>query len=168
MRDQAVLGMSDGPIMPADLSDADAIASLLNELLSTTVVCWLRYEQHSTVLAGIDRERLTPCFQRHAAVEHANVPILSERIVQLGALPNLDPAGLTERSLTAFRTYATTDVTAMIKENLIAARIMIQACQQAVRAVGQADPTSRRLVENILADEELQAAELRALGADMV
>ncbi|MEV7237687.1 ferritin-like domain-containing protein [Streptomyces sp. NPDC051020] len=94
----------------------------------------------------------------------ANVRALAERVYQLGGTPNLDPEVLHTRSFTSYQALPSADVVGMVRENLLAARIMVQTLQEAIRWVGDADPTTRRLLEGVLEDEEREASELRLLA----
>jgi bacterioferritin len=165
IRDDALLGMADGPITPGYEADAPMVITALGAMLATAVVSWLRYQQHATVVAGVGRTGVARCFADHADDQQRHAVALARRISQLGGIPDLDPANLQARSHTAYRTYMGTDLNGMLRENLLAARIVIQVCHESIRWLDTADSTSRRLVEAILAREESHAGDLRTLLA---
>jgi bacterioferritin len=165
IRDDALLGMADGPITPGYEADASTVIAALNALLATATVCWLRYQQHATVVAGVGRAQVAQGFADHAEDELRHAVSVARRIGELGGIPDLDPAHLEARTHTAYRTYKGTDLTGMLRENLLAARIVIQVCHETIRWLDTADPTTRRLVEAILEREESHAADLRTLLA---
>ncbi len=51
----------------------------------------------------------------------------------------------------------------MIREDLVAERIVIESYSEIVRFLGNDDPSTRRLMEEILAEEEDHANDLRTL-----
>jgi bacterioferritin len=51
----------------------------------------------------------------------------------------------------------------MIKEDLVAERIAIDSYGEIIRYIGDNDPTSRRVMEEILAKEEEHAEDLKTL-----
>jgi bacterioferritin len=165
IRDDALLGMADGPITPGYQADPTAVVAALNAMLATSVVGWLRYQQHAAVVAGLDRASLAGFFAAHARDELRHAIVVARRIVALGGTPDFDPQNLEPRSHAAYRAYQGTDITAMLRENLLAARIVIQVMQASIRRLDTADPTTRRLLESILEREESHAGDLRSLLA---
>jgi bacterioferritin len=165
IRDGALLGMADGPVTPGYDADAPAVVAVLNALLATAAVDWLRYWQHATVVAGPTRGHLARCFAEYATAELGHVTSLAARIGELGGVPDLDPEHLEMHSHTAYRTYPGTDMTGMLRENLLAARIVIDVCRETIRWLDSADSTTRRLVETILECQESHAGNLRDLLA---
>lgn len=163
IRDDALLGMADGPVTPGYGVDPRAVVTELNGMLATAVVGWLRYQQHAAVVAGPGRVEVARCFANHAGHELEHALSLARRIAELGGVVDFDPAKLELRSHTAYRTYHGGDLTGMLRENLLAARIVIQVCHESIRGLGAADPTTRRLMEVLLEGEERHAAELGAL-----
>ena len=164
--DRALLDMLDGPVTPSNEADVPELISLLNDLLATAVVCWLRGQQYGTVVAGVHRQPVAELLLSNADSELQYVRALADRINQLGGTPNLDPGRIGERSHASFRDYPATDPGAMLKESLLAVRVVIQICQESVRWIAAADPTSRRLLERILEAKEREAGELRSLLRD--
>jgi len=165
IRDHALLDMADGPVTQAYVADLSAVIAVLNDVLATELVCWLRYQQHAIVAAGIDHKQIAEQFADHAREELQHALSIAARINQLGGSPDFDPSSLACRSQTAYHTYHDTDLSGMLKENLIGERIVIQTYQQIIRWLGADDPTTRRLVERILEQEEEHAGDLRDLLA---
>jgi bacterioferritin len=145
IRDHALLDMADGPVTQAYVADLSAVITMLNDVLATELVCWLRYQQHAIVAAGIDHKQIAEQFADHAREELQHALSIAARINQLGGSPDFDPSSL--------------------EENLIGERIVIQTYQQIIRWLGADDPTTRRLVERILEQEEEHAGDLRDLLA---
>jgi bacterioferritin len=168
IRDRALLWMADGAITPTYGAQPATVTAFLNDLLATEVVCWLRYRQHAMVASGLGSAEIATEFAEHADREFLHALRVAERIGQLGGVPDLDPSSLADRSKTAYRTYAPTDLEGMLKENLLAERIVIQLYQLAIRSLGSADPGTRRVLEELLVDEEGHADDLRRLLGDAV
>ncbi len=141
--------------------DVETSILLLNEAVATEVVCVLRYKLHAVVATGIDSESVKAEFQRHADEEAEHLDWLCERINQLGGRPNLNPDGLTSRAASQY--VEGDDLVDMIKENLVAERIAIETYRDMVRYFAGHDPTTRALLEKILAKEEEHANEMRDL-----
>ena len=141
--------------------DVETAIRLLNEAVATELVCTLRYKYHSVVATGIDSEAVRQEFAEHALEEQEHLDSLCERINQLGGRPNLNPEGLLERSASQFVEGA--NLIDMIRENLVAERIAIDTYRDMIRWFGDHDPTSRRLLEQILAKEEEHANEMHDL-----
>lgn len=145
-------------------ADRETVIKLLNEALATEIVCVLRYKRHYFMATGIHAEPVAKEFQQHAAEEQGHADEIAERITQLGGEPNLNPEGLLSRSHSE---YAEGDsLTGMIREDLIAERIAIDTYAEMARYFGENDPTSRRMIEGILAKEEEHANELADLLSD--
>lgn len=87
--------------------------------------------------------------------------MLAQRIVQLGGDPDLDPANLATRSVTDYDSVA--GLREMITEDLVAERVVISTYTEIIRWLGEADPTTRRIFESLLADEEEHADDLQSL-----
>ncbi len=165
IRDRALLEMSEGPVTPAYGQDAEEVIKVLNDVIATEIVSYLRYQQHASVVAGAEVSVLAATFAEHAQTELSHALIFADRVKQLGGAPDFDPATLAGRSYTAYQVYLATDLTAMLRENLLAERIVVQAYQEIVRWLNAGDPTSRRLFERVLEEEEVHAGALRALLA---
>jgi bacterioferritin len=138
----------------------DAIA-LLNHAVATEIVCVLRYKFHAVTATGIASDSVKEEFKEHAKEEEEHLDWLCERINQLGGKPDLNPEGLLSRAASEYVEGA--NLVDMIKENLIAERIAIQTYRDMVRYFGQKDPTTRTLLERILAQEEEHANDMHDL-----
>jgi bacterioferritin len=163
IRDEARQHLKQGPVTPSNTTDVDRVITVLNQVLATEMVCYLRYTQNAVVAQGIDREQVASMFEDHAAEELGHFQRIADRINQLNGSPDMNPATMKERSHTDYSTPADTDLQGMIRENLIAERIVIGAYAEIIRWLGTADPTSRRLLEDILKEEEDHADELNDL-----
>ena len=142
-------------------ADREKVIALLNEALATEIVCVLRYRRHYYMASGIDSLSVADEFKEHAEDEEQHVAWISERIVELNGEPNLDPKGLVERSTTDYAPGR--DLVDMIKEDLIAERIVIDSYTEIIRFLGSDDPTTRRMLERILEQEEEHAEDLASL-----
>lgn len=143
---------------PLDLQQACA---LLNEALASEIVCVLRYRHHQICAKGIHYPSVAAEFAEHAASEEKHMMRLAERIHQLGGNPDLNPATVTQRSGTEYS--ESTDLMTMIREDLIAERVVISLYRKMIDWFGTGDPTTRRLLEHILQDEEEHADDLANL-----
>jgi len=162
IRTDARAKMAQGAVTNDNTSDVEAVIDVLNQVVATEIVCWLRYTQHSIVASGIDRAQVAAEFTEHAADERRHMERAAERISQLGGTPDLSPEGLS-RSTTDYVVTDATDLTRMLEENLVAERIVISAYQEITRWIGDSDPTTRRLIESILEEEEEHADDLNDL-----
>jgi len=164
IRDQARQHLKQGPVTPSNTTDVDRVIMVLNQVVASEMVCYLRYTQNAIVAQGIDREQVAAMFVDHAAEELGHFQRVSDRINQLGGSPDLNPATMKERAHTEYSAPGVdSDLQGMIRENLIAERIVIEAYTEIVRWLGDADITSRRLIEEILKEEEDHADELTDL-----
>lgn len=158
IRAKARQDIESGAVTEGYRADRETVLRLLNEALATELVCVLRYKRHHFMARGLNAEPVAAEFAEHAAEELCHADRLAERIVQLGGAPDMSPAGLLERSHSEY--VEANSLEEMIKENLIAERIAIDSYRQMVDYVGDNDPTTRRLLEEILAVEEEHADEL--------
>ncbi len=163
IRDDARAKMSEGAVTKGNTGDTPAIIDVLNDVVATEIVCYLRYSQHAIVASGVDRAQVAAEFTEHAAEELQHGLRAAERISQLGGTPDFNPATLAERSHTEYVQTAETDLTKMLEENLVAERIVITSYQEIARWIGDSDPTTRRLMEQILEEEEEHADDLNDL-----
>jgi len=164
IRDEARQHLKQGPVTPSNTTDVDRVITVLNQIVATEMVCYLRYSQNAIVCEGIDREQVADMFRDHAAEELGHFQRIADRVNQLGGSPDMNPATMKERSSTDYSTPSSdTDLQGMIRENLVGERIVIGAYNEIIRWLGTADPTSRRLIEDILKDEEDHADELNDL-----
>jgi bacterioferritin len=136
---------------------------LLNEALAAEITCVLRYRHHQVIAKGIDFPQVAEQFEEHANSEQTHMMAIAERIDQLGGNPDFNPATVTARASTE---YGKSDVlTQMIEEDLVAERVVIEIYRKLIKWFGSDDPTSRRMLEKILADEEDHANDLSDLLA---
>lgn len=141
--------------------DVDTAVALLNTALATEIVCILRYKYHAVSAAGIASKSVADEFTEHAEDEEKHAKWISERINQLGGDPDFDPSGVTGRSATEYVKGA--NLLDMIRENLVAERIAIEHYRDLIRFFADRDPTSRRMMERILTDEEEHASDMHDL-----
>ena len=141
--------------------DRETALRLLNEALATEIVCVLRYKRHYYAASGLNSEGVKAEFLEHANEEQIHADQISERITQLGGEPNLNPEGMLTRSHSEY--VEGESLVEMIKEDLVAERIAIESYSEIIRFFGDGDPTSRRLMEEILAKEEEHANDLADL-----
>jgi bacterioferritin len=160
IRERARQKMDQGPVTEAYGKDPAEVIGVLNEVLATEIVCWMRYSRHAISASGIDRAQVSTEFTEHADEERQHAMWAAERITQLGGDPDFDPATLAKRAHTTYETFADDDLLGMLKENLAAERIVITTYQEIIRWLGADDPTTRRLMEKILAEEEEHADDI--------
>jgi len=151
--------LSDGAITPAYGPHRDAIVKLLNDALATELVCVLRYKRHHFMASGVSSAKIAEEFLVHANEESAHADRIARRIVQLGGEPDFSPDSLLQRSHADYD--ASNDLQTMVRVNLIAERIAVETYRQMIVLIGDKDPTTRRLLEDVLADEEEHADELK-------
>jgi len=142
-------------------ADRQTIIELLDGALATEWLCILRYTQHALTAQGIHAEAVAQHFAEHAKDEAEHAHLLGERIKQLGGSPNLDPQTFATRGQTQYTECDS--LLAMIKENLVAERIAIEAYSDTIRYIGDTDPTTRRILEHILEVEEEHADDMADL-----
>lgn len=163
IRDDARKHMDAGAVTSGNTIDVKRLIDVLNEVVATEVVCYLRYTQHAIAATGIDRAQVAAEFTEHAAEELQHGKWAAERVSQLGGDPDFDPTTLAQRSHTEYVTVEDADLKRMLQENLVAERIVITSYQEIIRWIGDADPTTRRLMEKILEQEEEHADDLNDL-----
>jgi bacterioferritin len=147
-------------------SSVESVCKLLNAALATEMVCVLRYKEHHHAATGMDSPSIAEEFLEHALNEQEHADRIANRIAQLGGDPELAPQDFIKKSHTDF--VKGESLTQMIEENLVAERIVIETYNQMIRYIGEKDPTTRRLLEDILADEEEHANELRDILGRLV
>ncbi len=158
LRERARQHIENGAVTEGYSADRDTVIKLLNEALATELVCVLRYKRHYFMATGIHAEAVAAEFLQHANEEQGHADELAGRIVQLGGAPNFSPEGLLTRS---HAEYVEGDsLIDMIKEDLIAERIAIDSYRDMIKYMGTDDPTTRRMLEGILAVEEEHADDL--------
>jgi bacterioferritin len=141
--------------------DVQQTIDLLQTALATEVVCVLRYTMHNVSAVGIDSESVKEEFAEHARDEYEHMEKIANRINQLGGTPNLNPEGLQTRSATEYGHAR--NLIDMIKENLVAERIAVEHYRDLIRFFGEKDPTTRTMLEGILAQEEDHANDMHDL-----
>jgi bacterioferritin len=161
IRERARQHMNEGPVTSTYTADRGTIVRLLNDALATEIVCTLRYKRHYFMAKGINSDAVAAEFAVHASQEQEHADRIAERIVQLGGAPDFAPAGLDSR---AHSQYVEGDtLTDMIRENLVAERIAIDTYREIIKYIGDKDPTTRRVFEEILAVEEEHADDMADL-----
>jgi bacterioferritin len=158
LRARARKHIENGAVTEGYRADRKTVVKLLNEALATEIVCVLRYKRHYFMATGIDAESVAAEFLEHANDEQGHADQIAARIVQLGGEPNFSPEGLLTRSHAEYVEGDT--LQDMIKEDLVAERIAIDSYRDMINYFGNDDPTSRRLMEGILAVEEEHADDL--------
>ena len=161
IRRRARQHMEKGAVTDGYKADLQTVLRVLNEALATEIVCVLRYKRHQFMARGLNAQSVSDEFAEHAAEEQSHADQIAERITQLGGEPNFSPDGLLTRSHSEYKEGKT--LLDMIKEDLVAERIAIESYSEIVRFLGNDDPTSRRLMEEILAKEEEHADDMAIL-----
>jgi len=161
LRKRARENIEQKAITPGYKADRNKVVQLLNGALATEIVCVLRYKRHYFMASGIHAQAVAAEFLQHVNEEQEHADQIAERIVQLGGEPNLSPDGLSSRSHSEY--IEGTTLTDMIKEDLVAERVAIDSYKELINYLGDDDPTSRRMLEQILAVEEEHADDLVTL-----
>ena len=161
LRRRALDKIEEGPVTQSYKGDVDRTIGILNEALATEIVCVLRYMHHYFMATGVHGMSARNEFKEHADAEREHADMLADRIQQLGGKPDYNPKSLLERSATQYVEGET--LAAMIREDLVAERIVIEIYQQMIRYFGDNDPTTRIILEKLLRDEEEHAADLTDL-----
>ena len=158
LRERARQHIENGAVTEGYTADRETVVRILNEALATEIVCVLRYKRHYYMATGIHAQAVAAEFLEHAAEEQAHADQIAERITQLGGAPDFNPQTLTSRSHAEYVEGET--LMDMIKEDLVAERIAIDSYREMAAYFGQKDPTSRGMIERILAMEEKHADDL--------
>jgi bacterioferritin len=161
LRKRARQHIEQGAVTEGYKADRKTVIKILNESLATEIVCVLRYKRHYFMASGIHAESVAAEFLQHANEEQGHADLIAQRIVQLGGEPNFNPEGLLSRSHAEYVEGDT--LLDMIKENLVAERIAIDSYREIIQYLGNDDPTTRRMMEGILAMEEEHADDLVSL-----
>lgn len=151
--------LQDGAVTPAYGPWRDDIVRLLNDALATELTCVLRYRRHHFTAEGLASPKIADEFLVHANEELGHADRLATRIVQLGGEPDFNPDSLRQRSHADYDEAK--DLHAMLRANLVAERVAVESYRQMIALVADKDSTTRRLLEDILADEEEHADELK-------
>jgi bacterioferritin len=161
IRKRARQDIDKGAMTAGYRADRATVVKLLNHALATEIVCVLRYKYHYYMASGIHSQAIKAEFLQHANEEQGHADLIAERITQLDGKPNLSPEGLLSRSHSDY--VEGEDIVDMIKEDLVAERIAIESYRTMARFFGEKDPTTRRLLEDILAKEEEHAEDMHDL-----
>jgi bacterioferritin len=161
IRRRARLHIEGGAVTGGYKADRVTVLRVLNEALATELVCVLRYKRHYYMASGIHSQAVAEEFLEHASEEQGHADQLAARIVQLDGAPNFSPEGLLTRSHSEYVEGDT--LVDMIREDLVAERIAIESYSEIIRYLENNDPTSRRLMEEILAKEEEHAEDMKTL-----
>ena len=165
LRERARRHIEQGAVTEGYQADRETVIKVLNEALATEIVCVLRYKRHYFMASGIHAESVAAEFLQHANEEQGHADLIAQRIVQLGGAPNFNPEGLLSRSHAEYVEGDT--LIDMIKEDLVAERIAIDSYREIIQYLGNDDPTTRRMMEGILAMEEEHAEDLVSLLTEL-
>ena len=165
LRERARKHIEQGAVTEGYTADRETVIKILNEALATEIVCVLRYKRHYFMANGIHAESVAAEFLEHANDEQGHADLIAARIVQLGGAPNFNPDGLLMRSHAEY--VEGESLIDMIKEDLVAERIAIDSYRDMIQYLGNDDPTSRRMLEGILAVEEEHADDLVSLLGEL-
>jgi bacterioferritin len=161
LRSRARQHIEQGAVTPGYQADRNKVVQILNEALATEIVCVLRYKRHFFMASGINAQSVAQEFLQHANEEQAHADQIGQRIVQLGGEPNFSPEGLLTRSHSEY--VEGDSLIDMIKEDLVAERVAIDSYREMIGYLANNDPTTRRMLEGILAMEEEHADDLVSL-----
>ena len=161
LRQRARQHIEEGAVTSNYALDPKQVCKVLNEALATEIVCVLRYKRHYFMAKGIHSESVKSEFLEHANEEQAHADSISERIVQLGGEPDLNPENLTSRSHSQYD--ESEGLREMLREDLVAERIAIESYREIAQWLGDRDSTTRKLMEEILATEEEHADDIVSL-----
>lgn len=165
LRKRARKHIEEGAVTEGYKGDRETVIKLLNEALATEIICILRYKRHHYMATGIHAQAVAAEFLQHAVEEQMHADQIAQRITQLGGAPDFSPQGLATRSHSEYVEGET--LVEMIKEDLVAERVAIDSYGDMVRYIGNDDPTTRRMLEGILAMEEEHADDLANLLATL-
>jgi bacterioferritin len=161
IRKRARAHIEKGAVTEGYQAPVETVLRLLNEALATEIVCVLRYKRHYYMASGIHAQAVATEFLEHATQEQEHADMIAARIVQLGGEPNYDPDGLSDRSHSEY--VAGSSLVDMIREDLVAERVAIDSYSQMIRFLADRDPSTRVMLEKILAAEEEHAEDLANL-----
>jgi bacterioferritin len=161
IRRQARQHLSEGAVTQNYQGKVADSVELLNHAVATEIICILRYKFHAVCATGIASEAVKEEFAQHAKEEEQHLDLLTERINQLGGKPNMNPEGIRSRASSEY--VEGENLIDMIKEDLVAERVAIETYRDMVRYFGDKDPTTRVLIERILAQEEEHANDMHDL-----
>jgi bacterioferritin len=165
IRERARKHIEEGAVTEGYKANREQVTKVLNDVLATEIVCVLRYKRHYYMAQGISSDSVKAEFLQHANEEQQHADWVAERITQIGGEPNFSPEGLATRSHSEYKPG--NSLTDMVKEDLVAERIAIESYSEIVRWLGNDDPTTRVLIEQILKMEEEHANDMLDLLAKM-
>jgi bacterioferritin len=161
IRRRARQHMDQGAVTQGYRGDRETVIRVLNDALATELVCVLRYKRHYYMASGIHAQAVAEEFLEHSREEQTHADTIAERITQLDGEPDFNPETLATRSHSQY--VEGTSLADMIREDLVAERIAIESYNEIIRYLGENDPTSRRIMEEILAKEEEHADDMKTL-----
>ena len=161
IRARAQQHVEEGAVTDGNRADRKRVVDVLNDALATELVCVLRYKRHFYMARGMNSESVKAEFLQHAIEEQQHADWIAERITQLDGEPNFNPEGIAQRSHAEYD--ESTDLQAMVRADLIAERIAIETYSEIVRWLGNDDPTTRKMIEDILKMEEEHANDMADL-----
>ena len=165
LRERARKNVGNGAVTESYSADREEVLRLLNESLATELVCVLRYKRHYFMANGLKAQVAADEFLEHATQEAQHADRLAERIVQLGGEPEFNPDLLSKNSHAQY--VAGNSLKEMVYEDLVAERIAIDSYREIIQYIGEKDPTTRRIFEDILAQEEEHADDMADILADL-
>src|SRR5262249_4919381 len=165
IRERARKHIERGAVTEGYSADRETVVRILNEALATEIVCVLRYKRHFFMASGINAQSVAAEFLQHANEEQGHADQIAQRIVQLGGEPNLSPEGMLSRSHSEY--VEGDSLIGMIKEDLVAERVAIDSYREMIAYCGNDDPTTRRMLESIIAVEEEHAEDLVTLLTEL-
>ncbi len=161
LRRRAREHMQEGAVTSSYLADRKKVLRILNEVLATELVCVLRYKRHYFMASGIHARAIAEEFLEHANEEQSHADLVADRITQLGGEPDMNPEGLATRSHSQY--VEGKSLLDMVREDLVAERIAVESYNEIIRYLGNDDPTTRVVMEQILAKEEEHADDMKRL-----
>jgi bacterioferritin len=166
IRSDAKKSIQEGPVTQDYKLDLQQAYKLMNEALASEILCVLRYQHHQIIAKGIDYPQVAAEFAEHTKSEYGHMVLIAERIDQLGGDPDFNPATIMSRAATEYGSAGpSVALDQLIKEDLVAERVVIEIYRKLIAFFGEGDSTTRRMFEGILADEEEHAADLADLLA---
>lgn len=160
---RAAANLDDGAVTEGYQADREAVIAMLNDALATELLCVLRYKRHYYTVSGPNSAQMRAEFLEHAQQEQEHADRIAERIVQLNGSPNFNPSTLAARSHAEYDDSA--DAQVMVRADLIAERVAIESYRQMIAVIGPKDPTTARMLTEIMAVEEEHADDMRDLLA---
>lgn len=160
---RAAANLDDGAVTEGYQADREAVIAMLNDALATELLCVLRYKRHYYTVSGPNSAQMRAEFLEHAQQEQDHADRIAERIVQLNGSPNFNPSTLAARSHAEYDD--SDDAQAMVRADLIAERVAIESYRQMIQVIGPKDPTTARMLTEIMAVEEEHADDMRDLLA---